>query len=37
MVVLREINVESMWNTVDSPVGRDGMQVENIIDVQIAE
>ena len=37
MGVIREINVESMWITVDSPFGRDRMPVEDIIDVQIAE
>jgi len=37
MGVIREINVESMWITVDSPFGRDHMPVEDIIDVQIVE
>ena len=37
MGVIREINVESMWITVDSPFGRDRMPVEDIISVQIAE
>ncbi|MBO0587995.1 YolD-like family protein [Sporosarcina sp. E16_8] len=37
MGVIKEINVESMWITVDSPFGRDRMQVKDIISVQIAE
>lgn len=37
MGVISEINVDSMWITVDSPFGRDRMPVEDIIDVQIAE
>jgi len=37
MGVIREINVESKWITVDSPFGRDRMLVKDIIDVKIAE
>ena len=35
--VIREVNVEAMWITVDSPFGRDRMPVSDIISVQIAE
>ena len=37
MGVIREVNVEAMWITVDSPFGRDRMPLSDIISVQIAE
>ena len=37
MGVIREVNVESKWITVDSPFGRDRMPVKDIIDVKISE
>ncbi|WP_399632621.1 hypothetical protein [Sporosarcina sp. SG10008] len=37
MGVIREVNVEAMWITVDSPFGGDRMPVSDIISVQIAE
>ena len=37
MGVIREVDVESMWITVDSPFGRDRMPVSDIISVQCAE
>ncbi|WP_156476034.1 MULTISPECIES: hypothetical protein [Sporosarcina] len=37
MVVIKEINVEAMWITVDSPFGRGRMPVEDIIGVECVE
>ncbi len=37
MGVIREVNVESMWITVDSPFGKDRMPVEDIIRVECVE
>jgi len=37
MGVVREVNIESMWITVDSPFGRDRMSVSDIISVQCVE
>ncbi len=37
MGVIKEINVESMWITIDSPFGKDRMPVEDLIGVECVE